>query len=102
MTVKKPDGSTATGCTWTSDNGLSGSSCSITSTSGTSSNPNYLFNGAWITLVINIPSGYTCTATASGNSGCYWKMNLDLDVSHDRTTWSARVIGNPVRLIPND
>ena len=28
-------------------------------------------------------------------------MNLNLQTSHDRTTWSARVIGNPVRLVPN-
>jgi hypothetical protein len=28
-------------------------------------------------------------------------MNLDLNVAHDRTTWEARVIGNPVALVPN-
>ena len=97
MTVKTPSGATASNCAWTSDNGSSGTSCAITTASGSTS----LFNGRWITLTINIPSNYTCTASANGNSGCYWKMNLDLQTSHDRTTWTARVIGNPVRLVPN-
>jgi hypothetical protein len=52
-------------------------------------------------MIIDIPSSYTCTQSANGFSGCYWRMNLDLQTSHDRTTWSARVIGNPVRLVPN-
>jgi len=97
MTVQTPSGATAGSCSWTSDNGTSGSSCVITTASGSNS----IFNGDWIDMIINIPSGYTCTPSANGNSGCYWKMNLDLQQSHDRTTWSARVIGNPVRLVPN-
>ena len=97
MTVQTPSGATATGCSWTADNGLSGSSCSITTANGAGS----LFNGVWITMIIDIPSNYTCTASANGNSGCYWKMNLSLQTAHDRTTWTARVIGNPVRLVPN-
>jgi hypothetical protein len=97
MTVQTPSGATAPGCSWTADNGLSGSSCSITTANASGS----LFNGAWINLTIDIPANYTCDPAASGNSGCYWKMNLDLQTSHDRTTWTARVIGNPVRLVPN-
>jgi hypothetical protein len=97
MTVQNPSGATATSCSWTADNGSSGSSCAITTANGSGS----LFNGRWITLLINIPSNYTCDPAAAGNSGCYWKMNLDLNTSHDRTTWSARVIGNPIRLVPN-
>jgi hypothetical protein len=97
MTVQTPSGATAGSCVWTSDNGSNGSSCVITTANASGS----LFNGRWITLTINIPSTYTCTASANGNSGCYWKMNLALQTSHDRTTWTARVIGNPVRLVPN-
>jgi hypothetical protein len=52
-------------------------------------------------MIIDIPDNYTCNPAANGNSGCYWKMNLNLQTSHDRTTWAARVIGNPVRLVPN-
>jgi hypothetical protein len=97
MTVKNPSGATASSCSWTADNGSNGTSCAITTANGSGS----LFNGRWITLLINIPTNYTCDPAANGNSGCYWKMNLDLNTSHDRTTWSARVIGNPVRLVPN-
>lgn len=97
MTVLTPGGATATSCSWTADNGTSGSSCVIPTANGGGS----LFNGRWITLLIDIPSNYTCDPAANGNSGCYWQMNLDLNTSHDRTTWSARVIGNPIRLVPN-
>lgn len=97
MTVQTPSGATAGSCAWTADNGTNGSSCVITTANGSGS----LFNGRWITLIIDIPSNYTCDPAANGNSGCYWKMNLNLQTSHDRTTWSARVIGNPIRLVPN-
>jgi hypothetical protein len=97
MTVQTPSGATAGNCSWNSDNGMSGSSCSITTANGSGA----IFNGDWIDMIIDIPSNYTCTQSANGFSGCYWKMNLDLQTSHDRTTWSARVIGNPVRLVPN-
>jgi hypothetical protein len=97
MTVQTPSGATASNCSWTSDNGASGTSCVITTANGGGA----IFNGDWIDMIIDIPDNYTCTQTANGNSGCYWKMNLSLQQSHDRTTWSARVIGNPVRLVPN-
>jgi hypothetical protein len=97
MTIQTPSGATATNCVWTADNGSNGTSCVIVTANGGGS----LFNGVWITLTIDIPSNYTCDPAANGNSGCYWKMNLDLNTSHDRTTWEARVIGNPIRLVPN-
>jgi hypothetical protein len=28
-------------------------------------------------------------------------MEIDNGQPHDRTTWAAKVIGNPVRLVPN-
>ena len=97
MTVKKPDGSIPD-CSWSAVNEsgtttASGSGqCKIqTTVSGTAR-----FDEQWITATIDIPDTYTCGAT------CWWKMELDLNVSHDRTTWQARVIGNPVRLVPNE
>lgn len=97
MTVLPPPGVTGYSCSWiatdvtSNSNATSGSSCTIDTTiSGTAQ-----FNGEWITMEIDIPSGYTCS------SDCFWKMDLDLNTSHDRTTWEARVIGNPVRLVPN-
>ncbi len=91
MTVTPPPGVGSVNCVWTATNGQSGSSCSIPTTiSG-----NAQFNSEWITMQIDIPTNYTCS------SDCYWKVNAVLNVSHDRTTWTARVIGNPVRLVPN-
>jgi hypothetical protein len=97
MTVTNPAGATAPSCTWTADNGQSGSTCAIT----TANAGGAIFNNSWITVIIDIPFNYTCTQSANNNSGCYWKMNLTTQSAHDRTTWSARVIGNPVRLVPN-
>lgn len=59
------------------------------------------YNGAWVRITIDIPDGYTCAAD------CWWYVDYDLSgVSGgaqptDRTVWTARVIGNPVRLVPN-
>jgi hypothetical protein len=97
MTVKNPAGNTASNCTWTATGGQSGSTCAIT----TANSGGAIFNNSWITVTISIPSNYTCNPSASNNSGCYWKMDLATQSAHDRTTWSARVIGNPVRLVPN-
>ena len=95
--VKRPDGTTPN-CSWFSedDGGTQTDSdsgqCRIQSTiSG-----NARFNGQWLTAIIDIPSTYTCS------TDCFWKMALDMDGSQDRTTWTARVIGNPVRLVPNE
>ncbi|HWB88863.1 MAG TPA: pilus assembly protein TadG-related protein [Acidimicrobiia bacterium] len=98
MTVVAPPGVSGHSCSWTATNvytgplgALSGNTCSVTS----ASSGNSLYNGEWITMQIQIPANYTCT------TDCFWKMNLDLNVAHDRTTWEARVIGNPVALVPN-
>ena len=53
------------------------------------------FNNQWITATIDIPDTYTCNG-----SDCFWKMNMNLSDPNERTVWRARVIGNPVRLVP--
>lgn len=98
MTVVMPNGSPAT-CTWFAED-MDGNTtapvsglCQIDTTIGGDAQ----YNKRWITAYIDIPDPgvYTCGAD------CFWRMILDLNVSHDRTTWQARVIGNPVRLVPN-
>jgi hypothetical protein len=59
------------------------------------SNGSSYFNGLWVTAQVDIPTNYTCS------SNCWWKMEIQNSQPHDRTTWSARIIGNPVRLVPN-
>lgn len=98
MAVQMPNGTIPT-CTWYAED-MDGNTtapvtgpCRIqTTVSGTAQ-----FNKQWITASIDIPDPgvYVCGAD------CYWTMDLDLNTSHDRTTWQARVIGNPVRLVPN-
>jgi hypothetical protein len=96
MTVKDPGGGTAT-CDWvardeagTVVDSASGS-CIIQTSDG-----NPLFNGLWVTAQVEIPDSYTCT------TNCWWKMEIDNSEPHDRTTWAAKIIGNPVRLVPNE
>jgi Flp pilus assembly protein TadG len=97
MTVVPPPGVGPISCSWTATNVRpgggpnSGSSCTINSTVGGIAQ----YDGEWINMRISIPANYTCT------TDCFWKMNLNLNVSHDRTTWEAKIIGNPVALVPN-
>ena len=56
-----------------------------------------VFNNQWITAIIDIPDDYTCNP---GSDGCFWYMELELSDPNERTVWRARVIGNPVRLVP--
>jgi hypothetical protein len=96
MTVKNPGGGTAT-CDWVAKNEAgtivrSGSgNCRIQTSNGSS-----FFNGLWVTAQVAIPDAYTCT------TNCWWKMVIENSQPHDRTTWAARIIGNPVRLVPNE
>jgi hypothetical protein len=105
MTVKMPDGTSAS-CSWiakdfndnTSASGGPGT-CRIQTAEGSlPASSKSLFNGQWITATIDIPDAYTCS------SNCWWSMLIEhssSSTSHDRTTWAARIIGNPVRLVPN-
>ncbi|HSM43425.1 MAG TPA: hypothetical protein VK969_00250, partial [Acidimicrobiia bacterium] len=99
VTVRNPAGNVPN-CDWDShhDNGTPGpsgsGSCTMQSTIG-GSPPTAVFNAHWLNATIEIPSTYSCA------SDCFWTMNLDMGNSQDRTTWAARVIGNPVRLVPN-
>jgi hypothetical protein len=65
------------------------------SNSGT---PNY--NGQWVTWEIPIPANYTCNQNTA--LGCWAKLQFvypnGTSVS-DTTTWSAYILGEPVRII---
>ncbi|HEY6628126.1 MAG TPA: pilus assembly protein TadG-related protein [Acidimicrobiia bacterium] len=97
MTVKNPGGSTAK-CTWVAKDEAGTTIRSQTSVADCriqTSNGSSYFNGLWVTAQVDIPTNYTCS------SNCWWKMEIQNSQPHDRTTWSARIIGNPVRLVPN-
>jgi Flp pilus assembly protein TadG len=67
------------------------SNCQVGITSG--------FNGKSQHIRVPIPATYTCNATQTG--GCWFRVSIDFGSAtvHDTTTWSARIEGDPVRLI---
>jgi hypothetical protein len=56
-----------------------------------------VYNELWIKAIIDLPND---PADMCDGANCYWKMDLDLSRPTERTVWRARVIGNPVRLLP--
>ena len=96
MRVQNPSGNVATGCTWTLPHTpANASGCSLRTTVSN----NVQYNGQWVEVSIPIPQGYNCNTSTP--TGCFWTMRLELNEQHDRTTWEAHVIGNPVHLTPN-
>ncbi|MGI9584311.1 MAG: pilus assembly protein TadG-related protein [Acidimicrobiia bacterium] len=86
--IELPDGSLPM-CTWTATDGRSsGGSIPCDISYGTS------FNNHHMQIRIDIPNGYTCGAA------CWWTIDVSYPGgANDTTTWSARVEGNPVRLV---
>ena len=74
--------------------------CKINGVSNTSNAPGPSYNGQWVTWMIPIPSNYTCTA--SDPLGCWTRLQFvypnGTNVT-DTTTWSAYILGEPVRII---
>jgi hypothetical protein len=81
-------------CSWDSTNGESSgfiNDCVINIS-------NQRFNAEWLNVKIEIPSTYTCDPTSA--TGCWWKIRINSqNQPSDRTTWAARISGDPVRLI---
>jgi hypothetical protein len=57
------------------------------------------YNGKWQYVNVPIPAGYTCNVTYTG--GCWFRVEFDFagSVPTDTTTWTARIDGDPIRLI---
>ena len=110
MTVLGPDGNPWPGCSYevvswkdgSIEESGSPSPCVIDATRTTtncgqiSSPPGCKYNGDWLTITISLPPTYLCDPV----NGCWWKIRYNYGGSvNDRTTWSARIIGNPIHLI---
>jgi hypothetical protein len=90
--ILEPDGS-VTQCSWEADNGESAplGNCHVDIS-------NRRFNADWLNLTIPL-DGYSCDITQP--LGCWWKIRIHNEgQAHDRTTWTARITGNPLRLVP--
>ena len=58
------------------------------------------YNGQWVTWEIPIPDTYTCND--ADPLGCWTKLRFIYPVGTsvtDTTTWSAYILGEPVRII---
>lgn len=58
------------------------------------------WNGQSQQMLIPVPADYTCDY--SNPYGCWWRLKVDfgggVDVT-DQTTWTAQILGDPVRLV---
>jgi Flp pilus assembly protein TadG len=98
------------GCTYTQPPGNSvgppwgtfsatATGCKITNV-GNSTTPSY--DGQWVTWKIPIPGNYTCDDTSASGLGCWTKLQFVYPAGTnvtDTTTWSAYMLGEPVRII---
>jgi hypothetical protein len=68
--------------------------CSITGISNTNG-----WDGQSQTISVPIPSNYNCAYASA--SGCWFRVNVSFGTGtvSDTTTWTASVVGDPVRLI---
>lgn len=57
------------------------------------------FNGKYQEIRVPIPANYSCTVTSQG--GCWFRVRVSFGTGQvtDATTWTARIVGEPVRLI---
>jgi hypothetical protein len=91
--------STFSGCTFTRNDGATltttPSTCTLSNVSSSGG-----FDGKLITIDVPIPTNYTCTQSSS--TGCWVKIKAQYPSGatvNDATTWSAAILGNPVRLV---
>ena len=98
LTIQPPPDSnmpaSISGCVGTGvvNGALSG--CQLTNVSSSSG-----YQGNWEYVNVPIPSNYTCTYTQGG--GCWFtvKFAFPNGTPTDTTTWTAKIDGDPVRLI---
>jgi hypothetical protein len=100
--VPPPDktGDAIANCTFIRDDTVPTSSSSSTCTmNGLSASGTNSYNGRTLTVQVPLPDNYSCSA--GSDLGCWFKIQLVFtsDAVTDQTTWSARVRGDPVRIV---
>lgn len=68
--------------------------------SGVTNTGSHSYDGQWVTWEIPVPNNYTCDTTSA--TGCWVKLKFAYPAGTsvtDTTTWSAYILGEPVRLI---
>ena len=94
MPASTAQASAVTGCAGTGVVTGTLTGCKLT---GVSSSAGY--NGKSQHIRVPIPATYTCDWASSG--GCWFRITVNFGTAsvHDTTTWTARIDGDPVRLI---
>ena len=91
--------STFSGCNFTrNDNATLSANTSNCTLSNVRSTTGY--NGRLVTIDVPIPDDYTCDEEST--TGCWVKMKMAYGAGvnvTDATTWSAVILGNPVRIV---
>ena len=88
--------STFSGCQFTLDGGTPASNASTCKVSNVSASNGY--QGKVLLIDVPIPTTYTCTSSSA--TGCWIKVKADFSGGvNDVTTWSAAILGNPIRIV---
>ena len=88
---------TVSGCVFSRNDGATLSSTPSTCTLSNVSSANG-FDGRSVTVDIPIPANYTCTPAVA--TQCWIKVRAAFPSGvTDTTTWSAAILGNPIRLV---
>lgn len=77
----------------------SSATCSI-KTKNAGSGGGGIYNGKWLRIEVQIDPNYTCNTVAI--TDCWWTIKYLFGAAGfptDRTTWSIKVVGDPVHLI---
>jgi Flp pilus assembly protein TadG len=64
--------------------------------------PQWLYQGQLVTARITLPTNYSCSSNPA--IGCWFRVRMSYSPNArpvDSTTWTARLDGNPVRLVRN-
>ena len=91
--------STFSGCSFSRNDGANltttPSTCTLSNVSSTGG-----FDGKLLTIDVPIPNNYNCDDDSS--TGCWVKIKAQYPSNatvNDATTWSAAILGNPIRLV---
>ncbi len=96
--IRDPSGNSPA-CTWKAEEHsgggtASGSEVSCVIATSNSSGSGGRFNNWLVTIRVTLPSDYTCAGD------CWWKIHYNYPgKTQDTTTWSARIEGNPLRIV---
>jgi hypothetical protein len=91
--------STFSGCSFSRDDNaalnVTASTCTLNNVLASAG-----YNGRLLTIDVPIPTNYTCST--SSQTGCWIKIRANFPGATsvtDATTWSASILGNPIRIV---